>query len=327
MPWVRGAAIWLVTRVISRKRLAQHRRTYHAISADDAVAYRLQALESYHLNKPRRTSLPKWADWAKSVIMFLWRWTLQPSWHRRERIPGFFPQPFDEFARAYSARGDIDMAVALTVRRMTLQWRRSLRQFTQSWSVAILPISLAMLWWARGHDSLLVERFALAALASPALLGILLLLFRYGYGFGLRARNALITTTLFLLVVGLGLPHMVAFRLKSDAAKQIADTITPSAHYAFDKLLPLDFEHGKNIRERIERRLADQKRRCASDVTLSPKATAPPNPGEGPTCDPLRRGLRRFRNVDDTLDAIGWIMLSLLLLTLSGIVRRDIERR
>jgi hypothetical protein len=263
------------------------------------------------------------------------------GWQGLEALAGsteYSPQPFETFARAYSQGGDHDVALAIVKAQKRLQWKRaqlegrkSIRQrrsriitFVALYALVIVTASAMFLFPPMGFAALL-GLFVLALLLLFA--GFLALAFMWpnvhiligklfdaSFGFGLKPRRAMVTFALCLIGGTIGtyaveesLVPVASVPGKLSAASSdddrqgtrlatavqgcnvVDDSVADRFLYAFDVFVPL----------------IDVRQECA--FSIDEKAG-------------WVRALRTF------YAALGWLVVSLSLLTFSGVLRRDVER-
>jgi hypothetical protein len=322
-------------------------RSYMAASSREIIAFRIRALNSFHDNRNRTAGPPRpeaqggGSDevairWPKRLYAAFMRTIVGPSWQMREEVPDHSPQPYEVFARAYMARGEGDTAISLAMERVRLQWRRRLRDMNRLWSrlylvgigglIILLPLHLAILpEWRLPLWSLMF-----VILLTPILIGLGISIWRTGFGYGMHSGRALITVCLFLLIVAFGTPGLMGERISNsrDAREHLL--------YALDKLLPvinLDntlYPRVVCVQPRSERALSPRLVRVGPQAKSSAEGpvpmqvidtTDPPSYHVGSTHRPCLS-----RDLDRLYDLLGWLVLSLSILTLSGLLRRDVER-
>jgi len=268
---------------------------------------------------------------------------LFPRWHGLGRLaadPEFSPQPFETFARAYARSGEHLVADAVISAQKRLEWmrifegsrssiRRRKEALLRQSAIVAAPFAAGILYLARpwpewslladgmAHYFLTIGCFYVAVRSWPWVLISAGWLFDAGFRFGLKPARALQTLVLCLLLgvilansVG-GLQPvssrgsrpvsrpaggaeiaMTAESVATHVAIEGCNTVTGSgldrALYAFDVFVPLD-----------------ARQECA--FTISEDA-------------PMLRLLKTL------YAALGWVVVSLTVLTVSGVLRRDIEK-
>jgi hypothetical protein len=244
--------------------------------------------------------------------------------------PSYSPHPFQVFAKAYSLSGNHFLAVDIVKVQRRLQWtraaldieesigRRRTRIFKHSaFYAGLLGLIVLGATLRRGDGS--IVSMAAGAAATLALFGLFLLLalgwpkilvwvgrlFDFTFGFGLKPRRALITAGVCLIA---GIIVTYAFndfrpvpasamggdqagtrvQVAVEGCNTVTDTLVDRAIYAFDVFVPL----------------IDIRQECAFVI------------------DESAWHLRLLKSLYATL---GWLVISLMLLTFSGVLRRDMQ--
>ena len=324
-------------------------RSYMAASVREIVAFRIRALNSFYNNRnrelgkpppetvrPAATSKAPVGPWRR-LFTSIERSTVGPAWRKREDVPEHSPQPYEVFARAYMARGEGDTAINLAMERVRLQWRRRLGEMNRIWSRVYLAGLAALLVLLPLNAQIPVEwrppvwSILAFAFLTPVAIWLGIAIWRIAFGYGMHSGRALITVGLFVILVAFGTPGLMGERIEDgrDAREHLL--------YALDKLLPvinLDnslYPRVVCVEPRSPRALSPRL------VLVNPQAQSPAAEGSAPmqvvdTTDqpsfhasaPHRPCLSR--DLDRAYDVLGWLVLSLTILTFSGLLRRDGER-
>lgn len=303
-------------------KLSDAGRSYHTLSRRETTRFRLAALESFHRNR--------WRPTHRSLRNGIFRrWTWHQSWKRREFVPLFSPQPYDQFARAYSLGGSSEIADAITVRRLTTQWRRwcrmlvqttlSIRSLTALTGALLIAFYLAYRigwWWPLFGVTI--------AFLIPVIAGLGLAIFRYGFGYGLYGENTLLALVAFVIVAGAS-PTILTPLMLPAHCRATADSLIPMhVSYGLDLLVPADLGERDDLLDplfKAEKReeLRRQSRTHPLDEAQMVESRTISN------C--IWKTRQKFDILHDIATIFGWIFLSLVVLTFSGLLRRDLEKR
>ena len=306
-------------------------RSYTVASSEQVTALRRKALESFHENRNYQpATLPVRGNGyshgpterlpaLRRMMQHVERWTILPSWKRREVMPPFSPQPYETFARAYMARGETDTAIKITIDRMRRQWRRRVRLWTQGWTpIAVLILILTA--WGFVWASLLGQEVSAwtylfwtgVAILPPFALRLIVAVWEAAFGYGLSSTRAVGTVVIFVLFCSFATPLIVGDRFV-DGRESVEHLV-----YGIDKLIPL------NEPDMI---LYPESPQC---IQMRPEPRRIPIAHPEPEYLPYHADAPRrpclYRQLNRIYDLIGWIIISLTLLTLAGLFRRDIER-
>jgi hypothetical protein len=242
----------------------------------------------------------------------------------------FSPHPFQIFARAYRQSGNHFLAVGIILSQRRLQWTRSSLDIAESIGrrmpriLSAAGIYAGLLGLASGAASASagLEAHAAAAVAMLTSAGLWLLfiglawtwpaillgvgrLFDFTFGFGLKPRRALITFGICLFFGIIATSALDSLRPVSRSApagegdatrvqtavegcNTAGDSFADRAIYAFDVFVPL----------------IDVREECAFVID---------------------EDAWFLRMAKAAYAALGWLVVSLMLLTFSGVLRRDIE--
>ncbi|MEA3010308.1 MAG: hypothetical protein QOJ91_2000 [Sphingomonadales bacterium] len=244
--------------------------------------------------------------------------------------PSYSPQPFQTFARAYTQSGNHFLAVEIVKVQRRLQWTRSAVDIQESigrrWRRIVsraaihavvlgLAAAAAMAWRGAGPVASFATGAATAvglwtffvgvALGWPRILIWVGRLFDFAYGFGLKPRRALVTAGLCLCVgiivinatdsirpVSRSAPSAEIGATRTQSAVEgcnvVTDSVIDRAIYAVDVFVPL----------------VEFRQECA--FTINERAWL-------------------LRLLKTLYAALGWLVVSLTLLTFSGVLRRDMQ--
>ena len=342
------------------QRRAEQNRSYMTMRGkEEILRFRLQALESFNHNNWRPVLPLQRRVWSAIV-----RWTIQSEWRRREIIPALQPQPFDLFARAYTLNGDLATAVGVTRRRTFLQWRKRIRLLSQwtTWKVIRLlpwwlPCAFTIVMWRAlwpwaGDFFVITAIFVALPMLGMAMIG----LFRLAFGYGLDGFRAVMTAILFPVLVMNAAPWTMkptvpqwlephAHWLLAPPPYADCPTLDVPAvgrfNYGIDKLVPgdggtLDEDRAAvvakrnslalrlSIVERLQQRLEGESKTKWRVVALHELGKVAPKLR---ACEKHADDFFwRMQMINMVLDVFGWITISLIILTLTGVLRRDAER-
>jgi hypothetical protein len=266
------------------------------IAGKQITKVRVQALQSFFRNRPSKPA---------RLALRIWQWltllVVQPKGNERE-LRQFSPQAYETFARGYGGRGDLEVAVGLILARSDVLWLLRVRGFTTRW----LPLGLLLLAAAdlaalripRLNDNIQAlpvwpALLVVAILAGPpAIAAMTAVAFRMLFGYGLQPRRAIFTfclcCSLLLAATYRGMTISPAAPDTTSATPQQPDDgPVERALFAFDVIVPID---------------------------LGWKAKyATPDQGWP-------------RIVLGLFEILGWIVTSMTIVTISGVLKRDIER-
>jgi len=341
--WYCGNILRVIGMAKSSRGLLETERTRHTIDYAEVQRFRMEALGSYYDHRPDRpiTDFEKFKDW--------WvRNFRQPNWRRAEKEPPFLPQPYGMFAKAYIQHGEIKTAATLISERNRIGWLFRIRRLFRAIckvGLGLLPTSLFSLllgWYSGGIpfraicdvyrtrgpmasmeilSASLLGASALTLIASTIICAIAPfvgwlaeVLFRYGFGHGLRGFRAL----------GSSIAVMILFCFLPSWAGMRFDTLQENVIYGADKLLPADL--GMKDRYAIEWKFMYNNHHHPDGTFEDLRLTKPEALCIKSFGDHDCGVWNKFWYLDTLADFFGWIVFALLALTLSGLVKRGIER-
>lgn len=310
-----------------RHRLAN--RTYTTLSDWEAFLLRIAALDSYFCNRNKDVGRARWmlrvregrSWWLMWLPTRIYRQTLDSQWQRRERMPQLRPQPYEIFAKAYIARGEVDVASRVLEHKLKLFWRRRMRSFSVRWmkffpfGLALCGIGYGLSGWLNNDliDDLAFWSFVAIAVitAAPQTLVVAL---KYCFGFGLGQKRAIVSLLAFATLAGFSTPMIMEgpgfwwsgewrhHHHRHDHERYVAEHF----FYGLDKMLPV-------VSSSIDFYAAERH----SGVTIEHQHHIHEHVAPNPNW---------FAWLDMMWELLGWIIFTATAFTLSGFVRRDIER-
>lgn len=264
-------------------------------------------------------------------------------WRGLERLardPEYSPQPFERFARAYIARGERPNALSIAKWKTRLYWNRLkvdaqesvgmrrarvtflcllvaavlvLVQAAVRPRMAGLPLGWGILFFTVGLWLLFL---AVVWNWGRLLLG-LGILFEATFGFGLKPRRAAQTLLICLAFGVIG-------------ANGLSSSLRPVPMLGFDPRLPHTMAEHAPVHESTSRDVAVEGCNVASDTAIDRALYAfdvfvPLLDVRSECAFYIEEHAEWVRWLRTLYAALGWLVVSLTLLTFSGVLRRDIE--
>lgn len=320
----------------------------HRLRLDQIVIDRIEEDEGHHRDSANRATMRRPAnplgsnDKALTRLMFLahqatrisivslWNKTFFIWWRTRY----FAPQPYDSFARAYIRRGNLLIGRKILIRKTDIEsWRKS-RDIVLGPGSGRLKLfrepGPTFLGFLRRVLTLAIMPIVMVAAAAVQ---TVLLAYRWMFGYGLEWQRAIVSL-LFWLLVGVFGAHYA--RTGEPFAYSPPPVVNGQLNVHIALVKTMDERPTVDVKGHgIQVSISQQDQPCDIDsVSFAVDAFIPlldmnmtpqcqirddPPPPKGPL-------YAWWRIVLLCYELIGWIVVSLTILTISGIIRRDVDK-